>query len=102
MNQNASVLLLVDTGAAGVGFTGPRSILDEAGIKLASGSEAEGIGGGGAIKVTPFNVAELSLGAARETDLTGIQGYRALGRDVPEGILWGWIGSHAEYDKLLK
>jgi len=30
------------------------------------------------------------------------QGYRVLGRDVPGGILWGWIGPHAEYDKLLK
>lgn len=27
--------------------------------------------------------------------------YRALGRDVPEGIQWFWIGSHADYDKLL-
>ena len=28
--------------------------------------------------------------------------YRALGVDVEEGILWFWIGTHAEYDKLLK
>ena len=27
--------------------------------------------------------------------------YRALGIEVPEGILWFWIGSHADYDKLL-
>ena len=27
--------------------------------------------------------------------------YRVLGFDVEEGILWFWIGSHAEYDKLL-
>jgi hypothetical protein len=27
--------------------------------------------------------------------------YRALGLDKPEGIVWFWIGSHAEYDKLL-
>jgi hypothetical protein len=25
--------------------------------------------------------------------------YRALGIDVPDGIQWIWIGSHAEYDK---
>jgi hypothetical protein len=25
--------------------------------------------------------------------------YRALGIDVPGGIQWIWIGSHAEYDK---
>jgi len=27
--------------------------------------------------------------------------YRALGLEVPEGVLWFWIGSHAEYDKIL-
>lgn len=28
--------------------------------------------------------------------------YRAVGIGVPDGITWFWIGSHAEYDKLLK
>ena len=28
--------------------------------------------------------------------------YRALGKEVQQGILWFWIGDHAEYDKLLK
>lgn len=27
--------------------------------------------------------------------------HRALGVDGPEGIVWFWIGSHAEYDALL-
>ncbi len=27
--------------------------------------------------------------------------YRALGLDKPEGIVWFWIGTHADYDKLL-
>lgn len=27
--------------------------------------------------------------------------YRALGRTKDEGIIWFWIGTHAEYDKLL-
>lgn len=27
--------------------------------------------------------------------------YRALAIEVPEGLLWFWIGSHAEYDKIL-
>ena len=30
----------------------------------------------------------------------GLQ-YRALGREKDDGILWFWIGSHAEYDKLI-
>ena len=28
--------------------------------------------------------------------------YRALGRDRDEGIVWFWIGTHAEYDELIK
>lgn len=27
--------------------------------------------------------------------------YRALGVDREEGVVWFWIGSHADYDKLL-
>ncbi|HEX8179432.1 MAG TPA: hypothetical protein VF525_07805 [Pyrinomonadaceae bacterium] len=27
--------------------------------------------------------------------------YRALGLAKPEGVVWFWIGSHADYDKLL-
>ena len=29
------------------------------------------------------------------------QGYRALGVEVEKGILWFWLGTHAEYDKLI-
>ena len=27
--------------------------------------------------------------------------YRALGIEKSDGIVWFWIGNHAEYDKLL-
>lgn len=27
--------------------------------------------------------------------------YRALGHDVDDGVQWFWIGSHADYDKLI-
>lgn len=27
--------------------------------------------------------------------------YRALATPIDEGFLWVWIGSHAEYDRLL-
>lgn len=27
--------------------------------------------------------------------------YRALAVELPEGLLWFWIGSHADYDRLL-
>jgi hypothetical protein len=29
------------------------------------------------------------------------QHYRALGHDVPDGIQWFWIGTHADYDRLI-
>lgn len=28
--------------------------------------------------------------------------YRALATEMPEGLLWFWIGTHADYDKLLQ
>lgn len=28
--------------------------------------------------------------------------YRALGTDVEDGILWVWIGTHREYDKIVR
>ena len=31
----------------------------------------------------------------------GLQ-HRALGVEVDDGLLWFWIGSHADYDRLVK
>ncbi|HJS45864.1 MAG TPA: hypothetical protein VJ753_05625 [Rhizomicrobium sp.] len=28
--------------------------------------------------------------------------YRALAKEVEGGLLWGWIGTHAEYDRRIK
>jgi len=28
--------------------------------------------------------------------------YRALGTAVDDGIIWFWIGTHADYDKLIR
>ena len=41
---------------------------------------------------------------SRKSDVTGPSiglRYRALALDVDGGYLWFWIGSHAEYDKLI-
>lgn len=27
--------------------------------------------------------------------------YRALGLDVDDGVIWFWIGSHPEYDRII-
>lgn len=28
--------------------------------------------------------------------------YRALGVDLPDGVLWFWIGSHPDYDRFVR
>ena len=28
--------------------------------------------------------------------------YRVLGTEIDEGMLWFWIGTHADYDKMLE
>ena len=28
--------------------------------------------------------------------------HRALGANVSDGVLWFWIGSHADYDRLIE
>ena len=28
--------------------------------------------------------------------------YRALAVDIPDGLLWFWIGSHADYDRVIE
>ncbi len=30
------------------------------------------------------------------------KGYRAVGKRDKSGVLWFWIGSHADYDQLLR
>ena len=30
------------------------------------------------------------------------ESYRALGAEKSEGIVWFWIGTHEDYDKILK
>ncbi len=28
--------------------------------------------------------------------------HRAIGIEAPDGILWFWIGTHAEYDRIVR
>lgn len=28
--------------------------------------------------------------------------YRALGLNKPDGIIWFWVGSHTDYDRLIR
>jgi len=64
LNDGPIDLFFVDSGLAGGAFTCPASMLEAAGIVRGSTGIAEGKGGGGAMKVWPFDVAALSLGVA--------------------------------------
>jgi predicted aspartyl protease len=70
--QSKPVLFFVDTGLAGGGVTCSESLLKEAGIDLAEDQAAEGLGGGGKVKVVPFLATELALGAAKEQNVRGL------------------------------
>lgn len=28
--------------------------------------------------------------------------HRAVGKQLPDGVLWFWIGTHAEYDRIVQ
>jgi hypothetical protein len=50
------------------------------------------------------NPAHPSLSLKRIGELWSVRlglHYRALGVDADEGILWIWIGTHADYDKII-
>lgn len=95
VNQRAPMLLLVDTGLAGMGFTGPDSTLKEAGIKLPEGATLEGVGGGGRTRATPMTVDDISLGAAREKNIAGVAGVFPPSLEISFGFRLGGLLSHS-------
>jgi len=94
VSRGAPVLLFVDTGLAGGGYTGPRSVLDEAGVKVSEERAGEGVGGGGKIKIVPFELDELALGEARERNVNGIFGPFPPTLEYSQGFRIGGIISH--------
>jgi hypothetical protein len=74
LNDGKPLMLLIDTGLAGGAFTCPPSTLRAAGIDVRKAPRFTGPGGGGSVEVQPFEVAALTLGAARQEGLTGIAG----------------------------
>jgi predicted aspartyl protease len=72
VEKSQPVFFFVDTGLAGGGVTLAKSTLEAAGIKLQEDQAGEGIGGGGKVRVVPFEVSELSLGDVREKHVRGL------------------------------
>jgi len=83
-NDGSPLLFLVDTGLGGAAFTCPPSTLRAVGIDLRSAPRGEGSVPGGVIGVQSFDVATLTLGAARREHLRGIAGA------FPPQIEWGF------------
>lgn len=94
IGKSEPVLLFVDTGLAGMGFTGPQSIIDEAGIKVSTGQIIEGTGGGGKVRAVPFIVDELSLGEARAQGITGLLGPFPTSLEYGQGFRIAGLISH--------
>jgi predicted aspartyl protease len=65
-------LLFVDTGLAGAGVKLAESVISRAGIKLEEDKASVGAGGGGTLRIVPYIVHRLSLGAVQEADVPGL------------------------------
>jgi len=65
-------LLFVDTGLMGAGAKLAESVIKEAGIKLEENKATEGAGGGGALKIVPYTVHQLSFGDIKEENVPGL------------------------------
>jgi hypothetical protein len=94
VNKSKPLLLFVDTGLAGGGFLCPRATLKEAAIELAGRPALEGIGGGGKVKLVPFEVEELALGAVKERRVRAFFGPFPERLEYGEGFRIGGIISH--------
>jgi hypothetical protein len=98
VNDADPCLLFVDTGLALMAMRGglvcPESTVKAAGIDLSALPSFQGMGGGGPITVTPFEVRELSLGDAIQTDLMGVHGGFPPESEYAHGFRLGGIISH--------
>ncbi|NHJ84466.1 MAG: tetratricopeptide repeat protein [Asgard group archaeon] len=72
VNNSSKALFFLDTGLAGGGFTGSKSILDEGGVEIDESKAFEGIGGGGKVKAIPFVVEKLSFGEMVKENINGV------------------------------
>jgi predicted aspartyl protease len=88
-------LLFVDTGLAGMGFTAPASTLKAAGIAVQQGQVVEGLGGGGKVSASRFNVGELALGSAVARNVPGLAGIFPASLENKFGFRIGGLISHA-------
>lgn len=94
VNRSKPMLFFVDTGLAGGGFVCPESTLKSAGISVDEGLAAEGVGGGGKVRIIPFVVDELSLGEVKAQKIRGIFGAFPPTLENGQGFSIGGLISH--------
>lgn len=94
VNQSPPLLIFVDTGLAGAGFTCPESTLRAAEIGLQEEAARAGLGGGGQVKAVPFVVDTLALGEATEHNVQGLY-LGAFPLEEAFGFHIGGLVSHA-------
>lgn len=57
------------------------------------------------LKTDPFHPSLHFKKVGKQKQLWSVRvgiSHRALGFDKPEGVVWIWIGAHAEYDRLVR
>jgi len=74
INSSPPLLWFIDTGLAGAGFTCPEATMKAARIDPSKLPSFDGMGGGGAVKVTPFSVDSLMLGPVLQRSVYAFYG----------------------------
>jgi len=54
------------------------------------------------LKANPRHPSLQLKNVGRYRSVRAGRGYRAIGIDIDEGILWIWIGTHDEYERMIK
>ncbi len=93
VNNSPPVLMLVDTGLAGMGITAPKALLDAAGVHIAE-AKMEGLGGGGAVQAQPFTADRVSLGPVTRTNISGVFGVFPASLENVDGLHIAALISH--------
>jgi Aspartyl protease/Tetratricopeptide repeat len=65
-------MLFIDTGLAGAGVKLAESVLKQANIQMEQDEAYTGAGGGGALRIVPYHVNEVSLGEIHEKNVAGL------------------------------
>jgi hypothetical protein len=54
------------------------------------------------LKINPYHPSLHFKRVGRFWSVRVGRSYRALAADAQDGIVWFWIGTHAEYDRLVR